>query len=297
VDAEFSLRLAPGFELKSLLVFESVLDPGPGEDRFFSDMGIFAETLYGEVELDDFTFRFGKFGQKFGIAWDVAPGIWGGDFADYELDEKIGIAAEYRFGGKQTGKHSITAGTFFTDTTILSDSLFTRRGRTRKSEGGPGNTEDFSSFAIAIEGSEIPAFAGIGYHLAYMYRDSDAPGETSETGFAAGLTHKFKVDKTGVETLVEWARLFDHEGVPGTDVDFLSAAVEVTRGPWSLIAAWTGRRTSASGAGDVDDHFTELSLGYSFENGIKISGGWRHIEESHVTTDTLGVLIGYDFKI
>ena len=231
VDGEFSLRLAPGLEIKALLVFEPVLDPGPGEDRFFGDMGIFAETLYGEYERGDFVFRFGKFGQKFGIAWDVAPGIWGGDFADYELDEQIGVAAEVRFGGKRSGKHAITAGSFFTDTTVLSDSLFTSRGRVRKSDGGPGNTEDFSSFAVALEGSEIPGLEGLEYHLAYMYRDSDAPGETSESGVAAGMTHKFKTGETEIASLIEWARLNDHEGVPGTDTDFLSAALELTRGP------------------------------------------------------------------
>ncbi len=48
---------------------------------------------------------------------------------------------------------------------------------------------------------------------------------------------------------------------------------------------------------DETGHFTELSLGYSFENGITISGGWRRIEESGITTETLGVLAGFDFKI
>ena len=297
VETKLSLRMGPGLTLKSLLVFEPALDPGPGEDRFFGDMGVFAEELYGEYERGDFTFRFGKFGQKFGIAWDVAPGIWGGDFADYELNEQIGIAAEYRFGGTDLGKHGITVGTFFTDTTVLSDSLINSRGRTRKSDGGPGNTEDFSSLTLVLEGSEIPALPGIGYHLAYLYRDSDAPGETAETGFAAGLTHAFKQGETKITSLLEWARLYDHESAPGQDADFLSAAVEFSRGAWSLVASWTGRWTDAPGAGRQDDHFTEISSGYEFVSGIKISAGWRHIEESGITTDTLGVFFEYGFKI
>jgi hypothetical protein len=297
IEAEFSLTLAPGLNVITLLDFEPVSDPEPGEDRLFGDMGLYAEALYGEFDSEVFALRIGKFGQKFGIAWDVAPGIWGADFADYELDEQMGIAGELRVNAKRGGKHSLTLGSFFTDTTILSDSAITRRGRTRKSDGGPGNTEDFSSFSIALEGGHIASFRRFGYHVAFVRRDANGPDERDEIGYAAAATFGFEFGEIEILPLVEWARLQNQDGAPGVDTNFLTIAAELKHGPWSLALVWTGRRTSASGQADQHDRFAESSLGYGFENGIKISTGWRHTNEADITADTLGVLIEYQFDI
>src|SRR3546814_21075551 len=96
------------------------------------------------------------------MAWDVAPGIWGTDLAeDYELAEQIGVAGDLRFGGEGVGKHALTLGTFFADTTFLSRSAFTDRGRTRLSDGGAGNPEDFSPFPVALEGTALPTLPAL----------------------------------------------------------------------------------------------------------------------------------------
>jgi len=298
VEAGLSLRVARGFTLKSLLVFEPVQDPGPGDDRFFEDHGLYAEELFGEFESGRFAVRAGKFGQKFGIAWDAAPGVWGTDFAeDYELAEQIGVAVDVKFGGKESGNHVITAGTFFADTTALSDSIITSRGRTRKSDGGAGNSEDFSSFSIALEGSKIPALPGVMYHLSYISRDSDAPGETDETGIAAGVSFAFKLGDVEVKPLVELASLRDLGGAPGVDGTYLTTSVEFVHGPWSFAVSRTGRSIEESGVPDIDDSLFQASLGYAFQNGINVSVGWRHTEEEGIDSDTVGLLIGKEFSI
>jgi hypothetical protein len=298
IETGLELSLGNGFAVKSLLVFEPVLDPGPGEDRFFEDHGLYAEELFGEYDGERFAVRAGKFGQKFGIAWDAAPGVFGTDFAeDYELAEQIGLAFDLRIAPKGAGKHVITAGTFFADTTALSDSIITSRGRTKKSDGGAGNTEDLSSFSIALEGEEIPGLPGVMYHLAYINRDSDLPGETSETGIAAALGFAFKLDKVEIKPLIEIVSLDDLGGAPGIDAVYLTTSVEFVYGPWSFALSRTGRSIEETGLPDVDDSLFQASAGYEFENGIGVNLGWKHTEEAGVESDTVGILLTKSFSI
>lgn len=294
IEAMMEARLAPSLKLLSQVTVEPVFDAEPGKDRFFGDEGAHLEQIYLEYALGNFAFRGGKFGQKFGIAWDAAPGIWGTDFAeDYELAEQIGIAAEFDFGTGAMGKHVVTAGTFFADTTFLSESAFTNRGRNRHSDGGAGNTECFSNVSIALEGGDIPALPGTGYHIAYTSRDSDAAGETSETGLAAALRYAFKLGSIGVEPLVEYATFSDRAGVPGTDARYLTTAVKFTYGKWNAALSRTGRTTESTGTDDIDDSLAQVTLGYAFESGINANAGYRHAEESGVTTEIYGFLADY----
>ncbi|HSR55857.1 MAG TPA: hypothetical protein VLN73_06425, partial [Alphaproteobacteria bacterium] len=77
IEAGVGVTITEGLSLNSLFVFEPVQDPAPGDDRFFDDHGLYVEELFGEYDGGMFAIRAGKFGQKFGIAWDAAPGIWG----------------------------------------------------------------------------------------------------------------------------------------------------------------------------------------------------------------------------
>src|SRR3546814_10831198 len=102
IETALEAAITDAFSAKTLLVLEPVRDPDPGDDRFFfEDHGLYAEDLFGEYDaVGRFAVRAGKFGQKFGIAWDVAPGIWGTDLAeDYELAEQIGFPGVLRFRG------------------------------------------------------------------------------------------------------------------------------------------------------------------------------------------------------
>ena len=294
IEATIEARLATSLKLLSQVTVEPVLDPKPGNDRFFWDEGAYLEQIYLEYSLGNFAFRGGKFGQKFGIAWDAAPGIWGTDFAeDYELAEQIGVAADFDFGSEAMGKHVVTVGTFFADTTFLSESAFTNRGRTHHSDGGAGNTEGFSNVSIALEGGDIPALPGVGYHIAYTSRDSDAAGETTETSLTGALRYAFKLGPIGVEPLMEYATFSDRNGVPGTDADYLTTAVMFTYGQWNVALSRTGRTTETEGMDDIKDSLAQVTLGYAFASGINVNAGYRQTEESGVANNTLGVLVDY----
>ncbi len=295
VEAALAARLAPGLVAHSHLKFEPVRDRGPGQDRFFGDHGLYVEALYLEYEEHDrFALRGGKFGQKFGTAWYAAPGIWGTDLAeDYEIAEQIGFAVDVFFGSDDAGSHIFTAGAFFADTSVLSQSAITNRGRTRKSDGGAGNTESFSSYALALEGGGFAILPGLGYHLAYLSRGTDVPGDKRETGIAAALSYEFKVGDVEVVPLVEWVRLNDADGTPGTDETYLTTAAAFYWGPWNLALARTEKTTKSPGAPDDNDRQSQISAGYAFENGINLNLGYLRTREPGVKTDTYGLMADY----
>lgn len=297
IEAVTEVRLAAGLKLMTQVTIEPVSNPEPGKDRFFGDQGAYLQNVFLEYEMGDFAFRGGKFGQKFGTVWEAAPGIWGREYGkDYELAEQVGFAIDYKFGSAEAGKHVVTAGSFFTDTSVLSESVITNRHRTRKSSGGAGNTEDFSSYSIALEGEDIPALPGFKYHLAHTARGSDATGETTEHGLVGGIRVTFKLGTVEATPLVEYARFNDREGTTGKDADYLTTAVRFDYGKWNLALARTGRTTETAGSNDANDYSAQASVGYAFDNGITVSAGYRATEESGVDTDTVGMLVEYVVK-
>ena len=130
------------------LNFEATMEPveDPTGDRAFQDLGGYLNIATINYDGEVISAYAGKFTPNFGIAWDIAPGIFGTNLnEDYELAEMIGVGGGFHF--EAAGEHTLTASTFFQDTTFLSNSVGNKRGPVRLSDGGPGNTEDFSSFA------------------------------------------------------------------------------------------------------------------------------------------------------
>ena len=88
--------------------------------------GQLVNQLYMSVHLGPVTVYGGKIHPRFGFAWDIAPGLYGTDFAeDYELVEQLGVGAVWRLP-VDYGRHDLSAEWFRSDTSVLTRSLFTR---------------------------------------------------------------------------------------------------------------------------------------------------------------------------
>ena len=154
-------RATPELSLDAGLVLEPTTAPGPNEDRVFEDHGVYFEQLFLNYETSTFAVYGGKFNPPFGTAWDITPGIYGVDFAeDYELTERIGLGGALNLGGDGIGgggfgAHRLAANVFFADTSVLSESALTNRGRTKRSTGGVSNTEELSSLSLTLDGGEF----------------------------------------------------------------------------------------------------------------------------------------------
>jgi len=198
IEPSFALSLTERLALEAALVFEPVQDPDPGDDTFFDNEGGYVEELKLTWTEENFGLFAGKYDAPFGMAWDLAAGIWGADFAeDYETSEKIGFGGHVNFGSEQAGEHTVTAGTYFADTTFLSESAVTHRGELDKSDGGVSNTEDFSSFAVALDSGNPAGLEGLTTHAAYRHQaagDADI-GADDEDSFALGAHYEFPISQ------------------------------------------------------------------------------------------------------
>ncbi|MEM9123033.1 MAG: hypothetical protein AAGB03_06890 [Pseudomonadota bacterium] len=299
IEPEIVLSFNEIVSLNAGLVFEPVEggeDPDPGEDIFFENHGLYAEQLFLEIAPGDFSLIAGKYNPSFGVAWDLAPGIYGVDFAeDYELTERIGLAGSVSFGGEASGEHTLTVSSFFADTTGLTESLFQDRPTVDKDDGGPSNTEDLSSFAVTLIGEDVPFLGGFGYALSFATQDQ---GETAadtddETGFAVALFGGLDLTESlSVEPVIEYAS-FDGFGGTDTDADYITAGLAFLTGPWNLSLAYTDRSIEENGGSDFDDTLFAASAGYEFESGLTFDLGYKLEDAEDVESQVFGVLFTY----
>lgn len=294
IEPAISIRFTELFSLEAGLVLEPVLDPDPNDDRFFEDEGLFVETLFLQFATDDFSIFAGKFNPTFGVAWDIAPGLYGTDLAeDYELTERVGLGGSVTLGNEQTGSHTLTANTFFADTSFLAESVITKRPRNSKASGGPSNTEDLSSFSVTLDGDLAFIGEGIGYHIGAVSQEGGVGNPEDEFGVAVALFGEFAIgDNTSVGPVVEYVHQSD-AGAIAEDRDYLTLGLGVTHGPWNFAVSDTIRTIDPAGGGDSDDNQIQVSGGYAFENGLTFDVGYKHLEAGGSDANTLGALLTY----
>jgi hypothetical protein len=299
IGLDLTLTVLKGLSLKTGLSFQQVQSPPvSGSDRVFDDQGLFAETLAVEYEIGPVLFFGGKKHVNFGKAWDVTPGVFGTELAEeYEMAENIdlGIALSHKF--EKAGKHTLSAETFFLDTSGLAESAFTRRTKTREASGGPGNTGEFSSFGVSLEGGEIPLFSEFRYHLAYAHMGNDTTGAEIERRLAVSAATDIKLGETIVlQPFAEYARFDDADGTKNQDRDYLTAALAITDGAWNLALTGTLKNTEAADGTDTEEELLQVSVGYAFPIGISFDVAYKRSRNAGVDTDVVGALLAYTLE-
>ncbi len=292
-EPEIIFQFLPELSLVLHGVLEPVRDPGPGDDRYFDDHGLYLEQAQLTYETDLFSVYGGKFTPNFGKAWDETPGVFGNDFnGDYEFAEQIGLGGSVSFGTEAAGRHTLGASVFFADTTIFSESVITNRGRTEKSDGGVGNTETLDNFVVSLDGGDVRALPGVSYHLAYIHRSEGEDSTADENGLVGGLTLEHDIDAVSIFVLAEYAHFMDADGVDGVDRDVLTGGVQLGWNGWNLALTAANRDTD----GGTNDTVFQVSAGYEFEFGLAIDAAWKTVEEGDVDSQTVGVLFAYAFE-
>lgn len=281
------------------LVLEPVKAPAvAGDDQVFDNQGLFVETLTLNYDTERFSLFGGKFAPNFGSAWGAAPGIYGRDLPEgYEFAERIGFGGSVNFGDETVGRHTLSASTFFLDTSGLAESVITRRDRPRQADGGPGNTGDFSSFAVGLDGGGFKALPGFRYHLAYVHQGNGLDTEQDEKGFAVGAEYEIGItDDIGVTPLIEYVNLTDADGVDDQDRFYLTGALALTYRNWNLTLAGTRKETEAADGTETNEERFQVSAGYRFDSGIGLDLGWMTNRDAGVDTDTFGTWLTYTYE-
>ncbi|HRC26649.1 MAG TPA: hypothetical protein PKX87_04365 [Alphaproteobacteria bacterium] len=299
VESYLRLGLTDRIGIETGLVFEPVRDLDPDENGFFDNEGLYVEQLKLVWQGESLGAFIGKYNPTFGTAWYLAPGIWGTDFAeDYELTERLGFGGNATWATPEWGRHTLNAGTFFADTTFLSDSWLESRGDLDESDGGASNTQSLSSFSITLDGQDVGAVAGLGYHLGFRRQaegDADTAGD-NETGWVAGATYEFRpAERYQVNLMGEYADFSNFDAGPD-DATYLTAGATLTIDEkWNAAVSWTGRDTDLAAGGSNSDHLFQLSGGYAFDNGVQIDAGWRNASESNDSSNALGARLAYEW--
>jgi hypothetical protein len=301
------LGLTEEFSVRSKFKLEPV--KAPDGDRFFGDHGLWLDELLVQYENDSFSLFAGKFHPKFSFGYDKAPYIYGRDFVeDYELTEKIGIGGSLKIAPEGWGEHALTGAVYFQDSTPLSNSALSRPrfgdprtdrpARLRKRDGGVSNTRTLESFALSLDGADMPFAPGLEYTVGYRYQKRGETEGFDEKGFVAGLAYAIELaDELTLTPMVEYADFQKFEGADAS-ARYLTGSLLLEYGPWSASTSYTGRRIKVRGdePSTDDDRLFQVSAGYTFDFGLGLYVGWKNQRVAGVSSDTVGAMAIYGFK-
>lgn len=303
IEPSAALWLTPALSVTTDLVFEPVRDLDPREDRAFRDHGLYAETLAVNLVQPGFSLSAGKYNPTFGRAWDLMPGLFGDEFtSDYELTERLGFTGTVNIGeaglsAPRAGNHALSLSVFRADTTLLSDSAFTKRGRTRVGDGGVSNTDSLGSFSVTLDGGGHPLFPQLGYTLGFVHQEQGATEIEDETGWVAGLFADLAFGDVTVLPIAEVAR-FSHAEGQDQERTYVTLGAGVTWDRWYFAANWTGRntRTADPADDDPDDRTWHASIGYEIVENVLVDAGYRNVRDAGLDSHTVGIRIATEWN-
>lgn len=281
-------------------VWERMQDKTPHKSNFFDNEGGYIESLNVNYAANDVGIKIGKFVPEFGKAWEYGRGIWGEEFAeDYELSERLGVGVSYAFESKDFGRYSVGVSSFFADTSFLSGSVVTHRGRLHKDDGGASNTQSLSSYSMFVEGQDAFGIDGVYYQLAYR---NQAPakvdlGAKREHGYNATFGYVRDMnDVWQADMLLEYVYLKNFDTEHENRRYFTASLVNRVVEDWLLTFSYTKRDVRLGGVGQVHDYLLQMSAGYDFGQGTIAEFGWRKIKEDDASSNTLGALVWHSFS-
>jgi opacity protein-like surface antigen len=288
-----TLETSVGFTSALSVNLEATLEPiaDATNDRAFEDLGAYANILTINYDTDLFSVYGGKFTPNFGIAWDATPGIFGTNLnEDYELAEMLGVGGGVNFNA--AGSHTLSASSFLLDTTFLSDSVINSRGPIKQSDGGAANTDGLSSFAVALDG-EFEQLDGFRYHLGVTSLAEGSDGTENQIGYAIGGEYEIALtEEVTLTPLAEYVYLDNTGGIDGNDSKYLTAGVSLGYGSWSASTSYQSRKTDVAGT-ETSDFIADLTIGYAFDFGLELAGGYMIAEDAGVDSQGFGILAAY----
>jgi hypothetical protein len=307
-ESNFNLKANDMFSVMANIVSESVIDTVPGKNQFFEGMGTYIDVLQAQVDLENFSIWGGKIHPAFGRAWDLTPGLHGTDLAeDYELVERVGAGTSVGFevGGFA---HILQASAFTVDRSILGESLFKNRGRTRLTDGGAGNTNGISSFAVALDGcmgAEVENCyddGKFGYQLAARYQKGGDASDGNELGFVGGMNTSFAVDEeTKLRLFGEaaWFRNFDGSA---DNAFVITGSGELETGAMTYSMAYTQERILVTGGADTSAHLLDVTAMYDLGDTVSLAGetwsigaGYSYAKADGETFHSAGLKLSTEF--
>jgi hypothetical protein len=274
--------------------------PPDGKDTYFEDHMIFFEQLKLVYAPGAWEFFAGKFNPVDGVDQHAVPGFYGYEIIEeFSILGRLGAGAAYTVETAAFGNHRMEVSGFFRDTTVLNQSLITASGEPdRRSDGGVANTHDFSSWAASLSGDLFYAAVGdtlheVDYVLSYARQDAGygAPADHADEERAAiGLIHNAALSEDLLWRNVAQVKGFDNPHTHRGEKLLVS-----TFGSGFYYQGWDlgGSYSFMDSNADPDGHHAQISLGYTWKNGLGLHGGWKLIEEDDEQQKSLGLMVSW----
>jgi len=273
-----------------------------GSNRYFKDEPLLARTLTVNFDGDNFGLYAGKFDPVISFDEHVLPGIYGYQVIDeYTVREKIGIGGYGKLTAGDLGTHRLDVSTFFADTTVLSNSILYERGDTDKEDGGVSNTEDFSSIAISLAGSDFYSLSsdipeGLSYRVGYSYQAAGEGDEEDETRYSlSGQYEHIFTSALKSRVVGEIVHIEHLGGERPHDRTYATTGAELSYKNWELGSTYTYIYNDNPEDADeaLDGELFQVSLSYHFDNGFYAGAGYRYKDEEGEGNKRVGMLVGY----
>ena len=274
----FDLKATDGLSFIANIISEPVIDPEPGKNQIFSGTGTYVDVLQAQYDFGDFSIWGGKIHPAFGRAWDVTPGLHGIDLAEnYELAERLGGGAGFNFEAAGLS-NQLQASAFTVDRSILSESLFNNRGRTRLDDGGAGNTKGISSVAVALDGclgAEVDSCydeGSFGYQLAARYQKGGEGSDGNELGILGSLNKSISISEETTLRLFGEAAWFNNFEGSADDAVALTGSAAIETGPATYSVAYSQQTELIAGGPDSSEYLVDATAMYVLGESISMIG-------------------------
>lgn len=330
VEATLDVRLGAGFGIVAQFTAEQRDFETTGSSRSFRDGVAYVEQLYLRYTARPLELQVGKIHPRFGLAWDVGPGLYGKEFGErYELTEQIGAAVDISLSDlfglpPGFGTNSLRAEAFQADRSFLSVGLLNRRfsvtdeisgtpgrrARNRLAFGGPGNTEGFENFVVSLAGEGLePGFGAIRYNLAYAHRrpgfDTRSAGiGATEHGLVAGIAYEFRpISAVKVTPFVEAVRQENADAARGARRDTVVVGASAGYRNVTLSYVYGDQRDRGGAApGRAIQHAAGVDIGLGdllpsrlFPD-LTVSLGYRRLREGGVASNDFGAAVTWSYR-
>ena len=271
-------------------------------DKMFDDHPLLIEQITVNFDDEHYSLYAGKFNPVVGFDYHNFPGMFGYQIIEsYVIRERIGFGAKLKHDAGDLGRHTLNVSTFFADTS-LSDSLLHARGNTSKEDGGISNTEDFQSFSVSLGGTDFYSLdnniaEGLTYGLGYARQAAGKGNAEDETRYSVSLGYTQKLTKDIEADLITEHMQIDHlGGENGHDRSYTTVGLGLDYKNWNVGTTYTHINNDADEADEGHDgHIYQVSLGYTFSNGIGLSIGYKKSDEDNEEKERIGTTVSYSY--
>ena len=281
----------------------------PDSNAFFRSEGLTLRQLYTTIRpVEGLAVYGGKIHPNFASAYDDEPGQFYNFGTDYEQDERIGFGIQYELpfrGPPLLGLDSlrVTAETFFLDTSVLSNSLFSRPGsddptatrlrRNFRFQLGPSNTGSFDSGTVSLRGGRDER--GLKWQVSATREGTNDPTARPEYGVSVSASYDPSGDgipitsRLGVTPFFEYTHFNNYLNVKGLERNYAIGGLAFTYARYIVNVAG-GLRNSAGPARE-NDHQENVSFTYELIPRLLVGGGVNFVNiggrESRVIAPSL----------